>query len=186
LDKVVEGVFGLDNRPFARSHTSRRHIGLDAQFAGYKPTQVAQFYNFPTGVDGTGQTIGIIELGGGYRTADLTAYFKQVGVPAPHVTAVSVDHGRNAPTTAQSADGEVMLDIEVAASVAPKARFAVYFTADSSDRDFLDALTTAVHDKINNPSVISISGAARKRRPPTAFNNNSTRRFSRRPRWASR
>jgi hypothetical protein len=32
---------------------------------------------------------------------------------------ISVDHGHNRPTSAQSADGEVMLDIEVAAAVAP-------------------------------------------------------------------
>lgn len=157
LDKIVEGVFGLDNRPFAHSHTARRRANAAAQFTGYPPPQVAKFYNFPTGLDGTGQTIGIIELGGGYRPADLKAYFKQIGIPAPQVTAVSVDHGRNAPSTPDSADGEVMLDIEVAAAIAPKAKIAVYFAAGASDRDFLDAITTAVHDRTNNPSVISIS-----------------------------
>ncbi len=157
LDKIVEVVFGLDNRPFARPHTARRRAGQAATFAGYKPTQVAQFYNFPTGLDGTGQTVGIIELGGGYRPKDLTAYFKQVGVPAPQVTAFPVDHGRNAPTNANSADGEVMLDIEVVGAVAPKARIVVYFTANTTDKDFLDAITNAVHDKVNNPGVISIS-----------------------------
>jgi len=158
LEKVVEGVFGLDNRPFARPHTSRRRDNPAApQFNGYTPTQVAGFYNFPTGLDGTGQTIGIIELGGGYRPEDLTAYFNQIGVPVPQVTAVSVDNGNNAPSTADTADGEVMLDIEVAAAVAPKANIVVYFTPDASDRSFLDALTAAVHDTTNNPSVISIS-----------------------------
>ena len=158
LKEIVVGVFGLDNRPFARSHVSRRHIGLAASaFGGFAPGQVAQFYDFPPGLDGTGQTVGIIELGGGYRPADLTAYFKQIGVPAPQVTAVSVDKGRNHPTTASSADGEVMLDIEVVAAIAPKAKIAVYFTANATDRDFLDAITRAVHDTVNKPSVISIS-----------------------------
>jgi kumamolisin len=101
--------------------------------------------------------IGIIELGGGFRPADLTAYFKQIGVTLPTVTAVSVDHGSNNPTTAQSDDGEVMLDIEVAASIAPGAKIVVYFAAGTTDRDFLDAISTAVHDEVNNPSVISIS-----------------------------
>lgn len=49
-----------------------------------------------------------------------------------------------------------MLDIEVAAAIAPKARIAVYFTP-NTDKGFLDAITMATHDKINNPSVISIS-----------------------------
>lgn len=158
LDGIVTGVFGLDNRCFARPHFRRlrRKTGA-ARFTGYSPTQIAQFYNFPTGVDGSGQVIGIIELGGGYRAEDLTAYFQQIGVPAPSVTAVSVDNGRNAPTTAQSEDGEVMLDIEVAASIAPGAKIVVYFAAGATDRDFLDAITQAVHDDVNSPSVISVS-----------------------------
>lgn len=158
LEGIVSGVFGLDNRPFAKPHF-RRFKGQtnSAQFNGYPATQVAKFYNFPTGVDGTGQVIGIVELGGGYRAQDLAAYFKQIGLPAPHVTAVPVDKGRNAPSNVESADAEVMLDIEVAASIAPGANIVVYFAAGASDRDFLDAITEAVHDEVNNPSVISIS-----------------------------
>ncbi len=49
-----------------------------------------------------------------------------------------------------------MLDIEVAAAIAPKARIAVYF-APNTDKGFLDAITMAIHDKTNKPSVISIS-----------------------------
>jgi kumamolisin len=49
-----------------------------------------------------------------------------------------------------------MLDIEVAASVAPGAKIAVYFTP-NTDQGFIDAITTAVHDATNKPSVISIS-----------------------------
>jgi kumamolisin len=157
LAGIVTGVFGLDNRPFAKPHFRRLKPDPTTQFNGYPPPKVAQFYNFPTDVDGAGQVIGIIELGGGYRPSDLTAYFKQIGVAPPTVTSVSVDRGRNAPTTAQSVDGEVMLDIEVAASIAPGAKIVVYFAAGTTDRDFLDAITEAVHDNVNNPSVISIS-----------------------------
>jgi kumamolisin len=49
-----------------------------------------------------------------------------------------------------------MLDIEVAAAVAPGANIAVYF-APNTDQGFIDAITTAIHDTTNNPSVISIS-----------------------------
>ena len=49
-----------------------------------------------------------------------------------------------------------MLDIEVAASVAPKAKIVVYF-APNTDQGFLDAITQAIHDTVNKPSVISIS-----------------------------
>jgi kumamolisin len=72
------------------------------------------------------------------------------------VTVVAVDKAKDKPTTANSADGEVMLDIEVAGAVAPGAAIAVYF-APNTDRGFLDAVTTAIHDAVNKPSVISIS-----------------------------
>ena len=49
-----------------------------------------------------------------------------------------------------------MLDIEVAGAVAPKAKIVVYFTPNTS-QGFLDAVTHAVHDTVNKPSVISIS-----------------------------
>ena len=49
-----------------------------------------------------------------------------------------------------------MLDIEVAGAVAPEAKIVVYFTSNTS-QGFLDAITQAVHDTVNKPSVISIS-----------------------------
>ena len=55
-----------------------------------------------------------------------------------------------------------MLDIEVAGAVAPKAKIVVYF-APNTDKGFLDAITLAIHDTTNKPSVISISwGSAEK------------------------
>ncbi len=109
-----------------------------------------------TDADGSGQTIALIELGGGFRTADLEAWFAGLGVAQPAVEAVLVDGGQNDPGSPDGADGEVMLDIEVAGSVAPGARIVVYF-APNTDRGFLDAITRAVHDTTHQPAVISIS-----------------------------
>ncbi len=170
---MVEAVLGLDTRPQAQPHfriagqrgdrTAKAAQGSGvakphflAAGTSYTPVQVAQLYQFPANQSAAGQTIGIIELGGGYKTADLTAYFKTLGQKAPSVTAVSVDGGTNSPSTPNSADGEVLLDIEVAAAVAPGAKIAVYF-APNTDQGFIDAISTAVHDTANNPSVISIS-----------------------------
>lgn len=155
---LVDAVLGLDTRPQARSHL-RRLKGLRPAIAGaqsYLPRQIAQFYSFPLNVTGSGQAIGILELGGGYTTADLQQYFQNQGIATPDVIAVSVDGGANTPTNPNGPDSEVMLDIEVASSVAPAARIAVYF-APNTDQGFLDALTTAIHDTTNKPSVISIS-----------------------------
>lgn len=173
LEPIVEGVFGLDDRPQARPHfrilaepeiitaQARTRAAAQPQANGsFTPLQIAQLYNFPTGFDGQGQCIAIIELGGGYRRADLRAYFAELGLHMPKVSTVKVDHGSNQPNgNPNSADGEVLLDIEVAGATAPKARIAVYF-APNTDRGFLDAITTAIHDTRRKPSIISISWGA--------------------------
>ena len=173
LAGIVEAVLGLDDRPIAKPHFQRQRapsgVAARAPGASFTPTQLARLYNFPTGVDGQGQCIAIIELGGGYRTADIKTYFTGLGLPAPKVTAVLVDHAHNHPTGPDGADGEVMLDIEVAAAVAPKALIAVYF-APNTDQGFLDAITRAVHDTVHKPSVVSISwGSAESNWTPQAM-----------------
>jgi len=162
LQEVVEGVFGLDDRPQAKPHFRRRRgragARADSVNLSYTPPQVAALYDFPTGVDGAGECIALIELGGGYNTTDLSNYWSQLKlIETPAVSAVSVGNGSNNPTgDPNGPDGEVMLDIEVAGSIAPGAKIVVYF-ADNTDAGFLNAITTAVHDSTNNPSVVSIS-----------------------------
>ena len=158
LDGVVVGVHGLDNRPQARPHFRLRKAGAMAAGAqSFYPPDVAKLYDFPTSKDGTGQCIALIELGGGYRVRDLNAYFKSLNLAPPRVKAVSVDGGHNHPThDPNSADGEVMLDIEVAATIAQGAEIVVYF-APNTDQGFLDAITTAISDNTHKPSVVSIS-----------------------------
>ncbi len=164
LENIVTGVFGFDTRPKHRYPQRQRIMAASGPGGqnGVAATEFAKRYNFPTTfqgttLDGTGQTVAIIELGGGFRSSDLKVFFKEIGVPMPNVTAVSVDHTGNKPTTADSDDGEVMLDIEVAGAVAPKAKFAVYFTPNNGDKGFIDAISAAIHDSERNPDVISIS-----------------------------
>jgi kumamolisin len=153
LKPVVTGVFGLDDRPQAKPHVRRATTPLSP----FTPLAVGQDYQFPTGTDGTGQCIGIIELGGGYKTADLSTYFASLSLTPPTVIPIAVDGGQNAPTgSADGPDAEVMLDIEISGALAPKATLAVYFTP-NTDQGFIDAVTTAVHDTTHAPTVISIS-----------------------------
>ncbi|APW59091.1 S53 family peptidase [Paludisphaera borealis] len=165
LEPIVEAVLGLSNRPAAKPHfqARRRANPLAGMFASadapqpLTPLQVAQLYDFPTGLDGSGQSIAIIELGGGFTMADLNAYFTGLGLPTPSVSAVSVLGASNTPVNdPNSADGEVMLDIEVAGAVAPQSKIVVYF-APNTTQGFVTAITNAAHDTVNAPSVISIS-----------------------------
>jgi kumamolisin len=142
LHDVIEGVFGLDNRPQAKPHFRRLHGRGGARAAAvnlsYTPVEVASLYDYPAGVDGTGETIGIIELGGGFEAADLSAYWSQLNLAKiPTVTALGVGRGRNRPTgDPNGPDGEVMLDIEVCGATAPGANIVVYFAA-NTDAGFL-------------------------------------------------
>jgi len=164
LSGIVTGVFGFDTRPKHRAPHRMKSVAASGPGGanGVAATEFATRYKFPaaangTTLDGTGQTIAIIELGGGYRRSDLKAFFKEIGKPAPAVSSISVDHAGNAPTTPDSDDGEVMLDIEVAGAVAPKAKIAVYFAPNNGDKGFIDAISAAVHDTERRPGVISIS-----------------------------
>lgn len=162
LKEIIQSVQGLDNRPQARPHCRVLQHGIRpaaaASAVSYTAPQVAQLYSFPANFNGHGQTIGIIELGGGYTQSDLDTYFSGLGIsPAPAVSAVSVDGAQNQPTgDPNGPDAEVMLDIEVAGAVAPGASIVVYF-APNTDSGFLDAINQAVTDKQNKPAVISIS-----------------------------
>lgn len=167
LGKIVEAIFGLDDRPQADPHFKPQWIAAHAgdqraRRRAYTPAELAQLYGFPRS-DGRGQTVALIELGGGFERADLDAYFEGMGLKTPSVTAIGVDGAGNTPTgDPAGADGEVMLDIEVVGAAAPGAEIIVYF-APNSDRGFFDAITTAIHAE-PAPSVVSISwGAAESR-----------------------
>jgi kumamolisin len=163
LQGVVTAVLGLDNRPQAHPrfrvrppHGNVQWHAAAADSASFTPTELASLYGFPSGT-GQGECIAIIELGGGYRTADLQKYFSDLKIASPRVSAVAVDHGRNNATgDPNGPDGEVMLDIEVAGAIAPGASIVVYF-APNTDAGFRDAVSMAAHDAKNKPSVISIS-----------------------------
>ncbi len=83
LEGIVEGVFGIDDRPVAKPHFQRRKMtdSIQPRATGesFTPVELATLYNFPDDLDGSGQCIAIIELGGGYRKADIKAYFQKLG-----------------------------------------------------------------------------------------------------------
>lgn len=165
LADIVEAVLGLDNRPQVRPHFRILEETIEfhrtqTSSKSYTPPQVAQLYHFPQNINCSEQCIGIIELGGGCNHAEIQQYFASLGVTEPVLTDVSVNGATNQPTGDPGGpDGEVALDIEVAGAVAPGVKIAVYF-APNTDAGFLNAITTAIHDTVNKPSVISISWGA--------------------------
>jgi kumamolisin len=154
LDGIITAVLGIDDRPQARAQF--RVSSANAASVSYTPVQLGELYKFPTGTNGAGQTIAIIELGGGYETADLKTYFGGLGVGSPSVTAVGVDGAKNEPgKDPTGADGEVLLDIEVIGALSPAAKILVYF-APNTDAGFVDAVSDAAHAS-PTPTAMSIS-----------------------------
>ncbi|HEY6313537.1 MAG TPA: S53 family peptidase [Streptosporangiaceae bacterium] len=160
LDGVVTAVLGLDTRPQARPHfRTRGAAGAGAAASpgtSYSPNQVAQIYDFPAEVTGAGQTVAVIELGGGFTTSDLDSYFGSLGIAVPSITAASVDGASNNPADTSGADVEVSLDIDVIGAVAPGAAQVVYFAPNNGDQGFVDAISDAA-EATPAPIAISIS-----------------------------
>ncbi|MGH9055048.1 MAG: S53 family peptidase [Acidimicrobiales bacterium] len=154
LARHVLAVLGMQPGPIARPHY--RRADRSRAVTAFSPPQVAGLYDFPPGVSGAGQGIAIVELGGGYAESDLQDFFGGLGLPVPAVRSVGVDGAANvAGQDPQGADPEVLLDIEVAGSVAPGASIAVYF-APNTDKGFVDAVSEAAHAS-PTPECVSIS-----------------------------
>ena len=128
-----------------RSYIRRPHSSA----SGYSARDVAKAYNCPVDhADGTGVTIGVIELGGAYNSRDLVA----MGLNSGNVIVVNVVGGKPKSDGANGADGEVMLDVEVIAEVAPGAAIRVYFCP-NTDAGFLAGIKQAADEC----DVVSIS-----------------------------
>ncbi|HFU7058100.1 TPA: protease pro-enzyme activation domain-containing protein [Bacillus cereus] len=155
---IVEAVLGLDNRPQVSPHICilEENSTSTAAKKTFTPPEVAKLYNFPS-LNCKDQCIAIAEFNGGYNPPDMVQYFNSLGVSQPKIVDVLVDGAHN--QTGNDADGEVQLDIEVAAAVAPGVQIAMYF-APNTDDGFLHAINKAIHDQSNKPSVISISWGA--------------------------
>ena len=162
LERDIVGVFGLDNRRAVRRRPDgghKRHALAHTAASARKrpwffPSELATAYDFPDG-DGSGQTIGLLEFGGGYFPDDLAAFGKAAGLASlPTVVPISVD---KMPTdTNDEATGEVMLDIEVLAGICPKATIPVWFSQ-FTEKGWVDALDAAMHDARYKPQVLAIS-----------------------------
>lgn len=193
LQGIITSVTGLDNRPFAKPHYrirrgTARAAGVAAPAnaassaaasipAGFTPPQLASLYNFPQNLDGTGQTIAILELGGGFHSQELTTYFQNLGFATPpSVSAASFTNGgtNNPGTNAldpNNPDVEVMLDIEVSGSIAPGAKIVVYFAPDATDQSFLNVMNAIVGDTVNKPNIVSISWGGPEDEATAQFRN---------------
>lgn len=83
---------------------------------GYSLPELGQAHQFPAGLAGEGQVIGLVELGGKLNQADLRQFFASVGLKKPRIVEVGT-----VPASSNRIEnnGEVALDIQVAGALAP-------------------------------------------------------------------
>ena len=184
LAGVVTAVLGLDDRPQSRA----RFRPAAAAATRYTPPELAHGLPLPDGTTGAGQTLAIMELGGGYTQADLDAYWSTASAwprrprsPRSASTAATNAPGgrperRRRRGAARHRGGR--------RARARRRRIVVYF-APNTDRGFLDALSTAVHAD-PTPAAVSISwGQSRGRVDRPGAHRDGRGHGRRRARWAS-
>ncbi len=194
LKGVIEAVLGLEDRLLMSHHAflGVRHMFLAAGQQAIRHTEVREVedaYKFPNGADGKGQTIAIIELGGGFYERDIKKYFRAHKLRQPKISVVEIEGARNNPADLKyieqvlnlmgvdSAKGgqeeqpsreklvhamwtiESTLDVELAGSFANAANIVVYFAPNNAHGKY-QALTSALSNKKHPPSVISCSWGA--------------------------
>jgi kumamolisin len=159
LRSIVLGVFGLDGRPIGTRGRPVSAAGMETLAATTLPTppQIAERYKFPKIATCKGQTIALMQFGGGYDPAHPQKYFTDLSVKQPTLVDVSILGTTN--TSDPEYDNEVTLDIEVAGAVAEEATLVTYF-APHNEAGWIEAIASAVHDATHKPGIMSISWGA--------------------------
>ena len=147
---IVRGVFGLHQWP-----RSQKLSALSRNATPLLARDVVARYMFPD-ADGSGQTIGVLQLNGTFNPADFAQCMAAQNVSPAQPIVERVDDAVLQHETATLKDLEAALDVQIIASLAPGARIVVY-EAPNDERGFLDAVRRALFDDDNTPSILSIS-----------------------------
>lgn len=135
---VVQGVVSLhDFRPHSnyKQHVDYTFTSGSSTYQAVTPADLATIYNlnslFSAGVNGTGQTVVLIEDTNVYSTSDITTFRSTFGLPTANFTQVHPGSCTN-PGDIAGNDGEAELDVEYAGAAAPYAALELASCADTS------------------------------------------------------
>ena len=129
-------------------HSDQTGSGQGGQYLG---SDMRAAYAPGVTLDGTGQTVGLVELGP-YNLSDVQLYFSTVGQPlnVPIYNALLDVDGvcYGTPASGGCDDGEEVIDIEQAISMAPHLAGVIVYEAYGSGSDALTAFTQAATDNV--------------------------------------
>ena len=143
LVDVIVAVLGLDDR-----RITKRNAGDPPGTGRMTIPDMTRLYQFPTN-PATGQTIAILSEAG-YLPSDISANF--AGHP-PVITDVAVGASND-----NTPDSETTQDIFIAASAAPGAEIAVYFTS-YTQQGWFDLISRVVHPGSGDPTCSVLSSS---------------------------
>lgn len=150
IASIVRGPFGLHQWP--RSHA----VGsLHSDVVPLRPVEIASRYHFPD-ADGSGETIGILQMRGAFSPDDFAKCMQAAGVAAKTPIVKRVDNADLSHEIATAKDVESAIDTQIVGTLAPGAQIVVYATPDN-ERGVLDAIRTAIFDDEHKLSILSIS-----------------------------
>jgi len=150
LVPVVRGIFGLHQWP-----RSRRLGALGRHSDPLTARDVAARYRFPE-ADGSGRTVGVIQLDGTCSPTDFEACMAAQGISRQQPVRKSVDDAAVAHERITAKDLEATLDVQIIGALAPGATIVAYEAPDT-ERGFLDAIRVALFDDDHPLSALSIS-----------------------------
>ena len=152
----ILGVFS-DKHGAGQYRRPTSHLSLlPPQAKPLTPMQVAAASHFPKpGPTIRDKVVAIIELGGAFNPKDVLNYCKALDVPMPRLYYHLIDGAKEVVDGVNGADGEVSLDIDVVAAVAPGCKILVVF-APNTTNGFIDAVAGMTTYALK-PDAVSIS-----------------------------
>ena len=144
LQTAIMGILGLEQvltmEPKVRI-ANGRNFKRATTYTNFLPPQVAQVYGFPKS-DGAGIRVGIVSLGGYFNQTDLQNYFDQFDLgEAPTINIVLINGFKY--NDIWNAVLENYLDVEILASIVPKANITLYI-APNNFQGFYDVINIAL------------------------------------------
>lgn len=160
LEGVVCAITGIDNSDREVHQLANPTLTSSETGKCWFPREVAEFYNFPDN-DGAGETIGILQLGGGYDPKDIETYFSMQGLATPEIEYIPeaqyIDT-TDVPPEERAYAVECAADLQIAGGIAPGASYVICFSESGHD-DILKGIYSLLFESKKLPTVISVSYA---------------------------